>query len=88
MDYTNYYANQNVTEQQPNYYYMPTNGNIDPTMQFDRQINNNKDQEKTFSNYDGAQMLNTQRSEHEPYVSQTRDIVSQMPYIRQNMQND
>ena len=87
VDYTNYYANQNVTEQQPNYYYMPTNGNIDPTMQFDRQINN-KDQEKTFSNYDGAQMLNTQRSEHEPYVSQTRDIVSQMPYIRQNMQND
>ena len=82
---TDYYANQNVSEQQPNYYYMAINDEIDPTIQFDRQLNN-KDQQKTFESYDGAQILDTKESEHEPYLNQIRDIASQMPYIRQPKQ--
>ena len=55
---------------------------MNPTTQFDRQINN-EDQQKTFSGYDSAPMVNSETIEQGTNVSQTRDIVSQMPCMRQ-----
>ena len=79
---TNYYANQNTGEQQSNCYYTTPNGNMNPTTQFDSQINNTE-QQKTFSNYDNAQMVNDQTLEQATNVSKTHDIISGMPCIRQ-----